>query len=292
MESCDSTESTDMSSFFLPWLFVLSMFPILFGGLYGVFATIFEQDRPVVPVNVSEQSFYGKPIRGLGGQRVKHRFVLIRHGESEHNSNLEKGRQDLKVDSPLTCLGHEQAKSVASYFSRIGFIPDNICVSPMLRTRQTAEPTLRLFKQQIESGMIPLIISPKYMEVNTWESCKVGQGDNVYNSEKETFTDFTNRVRDLVNHLETWSDRLEKPTQTLIFTHSMVISELLNSIVNKERADICDDKWSKVYWQVANGSLTCIDLMENDEGRTEWHIQAMNYGKHLTLFSGVKSPFI
>lgn len=268
------------------------MFEILWSGI-SIFHSMRERvDKPPVPVNLSNESFYGKPMKGLGGQRIKHRIVLVRHGESQHNVNYENGHQDMQVDSPLTCVGHEQAKSVAQYLSNIGFIPDNICVSPMTRTRQTADPTLKLFEREIKAGTISLVISPKYMEVNTWKDCDVGEPGNIHKSSKETFTGFTERIRDLVEHFEVWSKNLEKPTQSLIFTHSMVISEILNHMVNKERAKIDDEKWSNIYWQVANGSLTCIDYTESDEGRVEWHVQAVNFTKHIPIHSGVKSPFV
>jgi len=293
MDACAAYDVIDHTSSFLPLMLFFSMVPLIFGSLYGVYSALFDKDLPAVPVNLSDQSFYGENMKGLGGQQIKHRFVIVRHGESEHNVNLENGSQDHQVDSPLTCVGHEQAKALAHYFERIGFIPDNICVSPMLRTRQTAAPVLKLYKEKIDLGEIGVVVSPKYMEINTWQECKVGgAGSADFTSYKETFTGFTKRVRELMEHMSDWSKNLEKPTQTLIFSHSMVISELLNHIVNKERQDISDNKWSKIYWQVANGSLTCIDYTVDTDGRNEWHIQAMNYTKHLPILSGVKSPFV
>lgn len=287
----DSNNGFDVHSAFLPFMLFFSLCPILFTSLYRLYAALFNNKLPSVPVNLSEQSFYGQNRKGLGGQRIKHRFVLIRHGQSEHNVNLENGSQDFQVDSPLTCAGHEQANAVASYFSKIKFLPDNICVSPMFRTRQTAAPTLKLFQKEIEAGQIKVIVSPKYMEINTWQDWEVGTDGCLFTSYKETFTEFTHRIRELVDHITNWSKNIDKPTQTVIFTHSMVISELLNIIVNKDRANISDNKWSEVYWQVTNGSLTCVDYTENEDGRKEWHIQAMNYTKHLPLLTGMKSPF-
>jgi len=292
MENCSSSDLDDFQSAFLPFMLILSFCPILLGSLYGVFSALFDKEVPVVPVNLTDQTFYGKNMKGLAGQRIKHRFVVIRHGESEHNVNFEKGSSDLKVDSPLTCVGHEQAKAIARYLDRIGFLPDNICISPMLRTRQTAEPTLQLFQKEISSGQMAMIVSPKYMEINAWKECKVGSDDAKFTSYKESFTEFVSRISSLFEHMRIWSKNLQKPTQTLVFTHSMVISELLNHIVNRERVNVYDDEWSEVYWQVANGSLTCVDYTENDEGREEWHIQTTNYCKHLPILSGVKSPFV
>lgn len=293
MEECSSDYNiADINSAFLPLMLFLSMCPILFGSLYGLYSSLFDKGSSEVPVNLSDQSFYGSNMKGLNGQRIKHRFILIRHGESEHNANLENGVQDLQVDSPLTRVGHEQSKSVASYISKIGFIPDNICISPMTRTQQTAGPTLKLFKREIDSGKIRVEISPKYKEINAWKDYQAEINGSTFTFYKESFTNFARRIRMLAKHMSDWSRNLDKPTQTIIFTHSMVISELLNHIVNKDRADISDDEWSKVYWQVANGSLTCVDYTENVDGRDEWHIQAMNFTRHLPVLSGVKSPFV
>ena len=293
MEECSSDYNiADINSDFLPLMLFLSMCPILFGTLHGLYSALFDKDNSAVPVNLSDQSFYGFNMKGLNGQRIKHRFLLIRHGESEHNANLENGVHDFQVDSTLTCIGHEQSKSVASYIRKIGFIPNNIYISPMTRTQQTATPTLKLFQREIDSGQISVEISPKYKEINACKDYQAEINGSTFTFHKESFTVFANRIRKLVKDLSDWSRNLDKPTQTMVFTHSMVISELLNHIVNKDRADISDEDWSKVYWQVANGSLTCIDYTENADGRDEWHIQAMNFTKHLPILSGVKSPFV
>ena len=73
-----------------------------------------------------------------------------------------------------------------------------------------------------------------------------------------------------------------------IITKSKLISELLNMIVSEKRETISDDMWSKTYWQVNHGSITCLDYTENGE----WHVQAMNYTGHLDMYTGIKSPFV
>ena len=64
---------------------------------------------------------------------------LIRHGESEANAGLPT---ESPVKTPLTELGHIQAKQVAQSFPQA---PDLIVTSPYWRTQQTASPTLARF---------------------------------------------------------------------------------------------------------------------------------------------------
>lgn len=64
---------------------------------------------------------------------------FIRHGESESNANL---RTKHPADSALTELGVWEAERIARAFERA---PDLFVVSPFLRARQTAVPTLTQF---------------------------------------------------------------------------------------------------------------------------------------------------
>jgi broad specificity phosphatase PhoE len=294
---------------------IAGMGGILLGGftlfMINTLYQFLNVERPSVPVNVDDP-FYSKPLHGMCGQRVKHRLVLVRHGESEHNkkckvilkeSENEPGKvviedgttEDIDIDSELTPIGHEQARQVAQYLDSIGFIPDEVIVSPMRRTQQTAFPTLRLFNDLFRTNNITLSYSPEWMEINLWKDSTVGYSRSndklAAKSSRETFTGFVARVGQLLDNIKEATKTLKKPKQTLVFTHSMVISEFLNAIVAKNRENISDQDWSDVYWQCTNGSITCVDFTENDAGRPECHIQCMNFMRHLTLTTGVKSPF-
>jgi len=72
------------------------------------------------------------------GSSRRHRW-LIRHGESAANAGAAS---DDPSDIPLTETGHHQARDFAG---RLSGPPDLIVLSPFLRTRQTAEPTLTRF---------------------------------------------------------------------------------------------------------------------------------------------------
>lgn len=63
-------------------------------------------------------------------------LVVVRHGESEGNARgLAQGR----VHFPLTPLGERQAAAVAELMRSLGWQPDLVVTSPLLRCVQTAE---------------------------------------------------------------------------------------------------------------------------------------------------------
>ncbi len=64
---------------------------------------------------------------------------FIRHGESISNADLPTSHP---ADSELTPLGMAEAEQIAQAFARP---PDLIVVSPFIRARQTAAPTLHRF---------------------------------------------------------------------------------------------------------------------------------------------------
>lgn len=64
---------------------------------------------------------------------------MIRHGESESNAGRPT---DHPATVPLTERGRKQAERVVRAFSRA---PDLLILSPYLRTRETAAPTLQAF---------------------------------------------------------------------------------------------------------------------------------------------------
>lgn len=289
-----------------------------------------------IPTFDIKDDYYDVPHKVNGGARVKHRVILVRHGESEHNKRHD-GKDGVSLpeqpdlDTQLTEAGKHQAIDVGRFLSALDWHPDIIRVSPMTRTRQTSRPFLRklLTKSGMEVAEVEVdtvnsktvthtvnglktefVLDAQCMEVNTWgdqelglnwymtsEESQVEFADRVKNwkrgfvTKKETYNEFIERVRQWKKTLE--NDSLSRPherIQTVAFTHSMVISELLNLIVDDGRKNMYDEYriYSKVYWQVSHGSITCIDFMDNGE----WHIHAMNYMGHLSHYTGLKFPLV
>lgn len=268
-------------------------------------------DERIPPFDVKNE-YYDTPHKVCGGAKVKHRVILVRHGESAHNKRHdgrdgETVQEKPSLDTELTVDGQMQAEDVGRLLSEFNWHPDVIRVSPMLRTRQTSVPFLRRWfcnqglsqinsecHQQsaiviAKSGLPVRVISDNTcMEVNVWEDQQLDLCSHI--TKKETYGDFVKRVIKWRKELEADTDLLEgdKRIQTLVFTHSMVISEFLNTLVSENRGSLSDNEWAKVYWQVNHGSVTCVDYMDNGE----WHIQAMNYTKHITHYTGLKSPLV
>lgn len=86
-------------------------------------------------------------------------LYLIRHGESEANREQYFAGQ---IDAPLTNLGHEQARRVATFFQNITV--DAVYASDLSRAMDTARPAAELHG-------LPMIAEPGMREVHAgdWE---------------------------------------------------------------------------------------------------------------------------
>lgn len=65
-------------------------------------------------------------------------FVLVRHGNT-FEADTTPRRIGARTDLPLTERGIEQANALGTYFAERGFAFDRALMSPLMRTRQTAE---------------------------------------------------------------------------------------------------------------------------------------------------------
>lgn len=92
----------------------------------------------------------GSPAHWQGHEKPRTRFVLVRHGQTEHSA--EK-RYSGSSDPALTELGEKQAAAVANAVAQFGQI-DAIVASPAQRTQQTAKAcaeALGIDENQIET---------------------------------------------------------------------------------------------------------------------------------------------
>jgi len=89
-------------------------------------------------------------------------IYLVRHGETEWNRD---GRIQGWLDSPLTPLGRGQARQVGRKLARMGLGPLPVAVSPLGRTRATAE----ILSEEAPLG--PVTVEPRLMELSlgSWE---------------------------------------------------------------------------------------------------------------------------
>lgn len=68
-------------------------------------------------------------------------FIIVRHGNTFAAGEAPR-RIGARTDLPLTAAGHEQAHALGAHFAAQGWHFGQVLVSPLLRTRQTAEAIL------------------------------------------------------------------------------------------------------------------------------------------------------
>lgn len=83
----------------------------------------------------------------LEDERLTHRFLLIRHAESQ--ANFEKRLQG-QVDYDLTSKGREQAHRIAKFLKSQNYKIDGIISSPLKRAKHTATIISNVFATHLE----------------------------------------------------------------------------------------------------------------------------------------------
>jgi broad specificity phosphatase PhoE len=271
-----------------------------------------------MPFNIQD-SYWSEVHPGMPC-RIKHRLILVRHGESESNIELTSTGQTtehtsipLEVggrgDTPLTALGQEQAEDVADFLELKGIKyedghVDRVHISPLWRAIQTALPTLKKvsYCDHIRDHYVDINydLREKYSKEAYWIKtpelnyafprsrrinlnkvrCRGGARsgepwrDHHWLREPETQLKFCERVTSV---MEEWKKEgtVEERKQTIVFTHSQFISQLL-------AGDI------KMFFHLANGSISIIDIDE----KNDLHVQVVNYTKHLRTPTGMHTCFI
>ena len=151
---------------------------------------------------------------------------LVRHGESAANAGAVTTDP---ATIPLTPKGHEQAHRVAVALSER---PDLIVVSPYLRTRETAEPTMRRFPDvPVETWPVQefTYLSPGRCTNTTaeqrrplveayWQGC---DPDHTNGPGAESFSTMLDRARDLRDRLAAHA-----ADYIVVFTHGQVMQAL------------------------------------------------------------------
>lgn len=220
--------------------------------------------------------------------RIKHRLILVRHGESESNIELTTTglTSEFKKDHPLTDIGKEQAEDVANFLHKhkkgdLDAI-DRIEVSPLLRAVQTADPSMLDWLYGGPIGPEQFVNfelrekyskSPYVCDIPMWRDSSVKHinfDDESMRSGRwvrEPDIDFEYRVSVLMDN---WKKigAVEERKQTLVFAHSQLISQLLST-----------DK----SFHLANGSISVIDIDEDNH----LNVHMANYTAHLRNPTGM-----
>lgn len=162
---------------------------------------------------------------------------LVRHGESVANAGIATTDP---ATIPLTSKGHDQAQRVAAGLTQP---PDLIVVSSYLRTRETAEPSMRRFPDvPVEVWAVQefTYLSPSRCTNTTaeqrrplveayWQGCDPDHADGPC---AESFSAMLDRIRDL-------QDRLSRHPAgcIVIFTHGQVMQALRLLTANPTAGD-------------------------------------------------------
>lgn len=219
----------------------------------------------------------GRP--GMLGQRVTHRLVLVRHGESETNAALtSKGEAEIRANPPLTLAGQRQARDVAAYLRQFGNPYTAIELSPLTRAHQTAWPTLCW--AGLRTALMRAELAERWShDTTTLSTPSLPTEDPALTAptwvrKSETGDQFRARVDRLVERLRR-TGTVDDRAHTLMFTHSLLIDRLLNA------------GNPSTYTHLSNGSITVVDLTDGGG----MHVHLVNHTAHLSEPTGHHTAF-
>lgn len=169
--------------------------------------------------------------------------LFIRHAESEANAGQPTAHP---ATVKITPKGFEQAKSIASFFTKE---PDLIITSPYKRTYETAQPTFARFPEARRAEwsveeftyLTPLdtfttFVERKPMVEEFWQRDDPSYVDG---DEVESFATFINRVQKVIKRL-----RQSKENSIVVFSHEQFICAIL---------------WLFLKRKLEPGSILCSD---------------------------------
>ncbi|WP_087117749.1 bifunctional RNase H/acid phosphatase [Corynebacterium urinipleomorphum] len=119
----------------------------------------------------------GSPSHWHGHDKPRTRFVLVRHGQTEHSAQK---RYSGSSDPALTELGEKQAAAVAKAVSAFGQI-DAIVASPAQRTQQTAKACAEALG--IETSQIETVDGFREMDFGVFEGLTRDEAREGYGEE-------------------------------------------------------------------------------------------------------------
>jgi probable phosphoglycerate mutase len=218
-------------------------------------------------------------------------FILIRHAEPEWVKNGKA-----VVDPPLSQRGYDQAELLGKRLKDSNF--DHIYTSPLIRTHQTAEPTLGALKRD-------LVIEPWLEEIRepAWHGEPAEETIKAYREEMtktaeerwqglhggEPVRDFVARihkgadnflaargVRRIESPLPLW--HIDDPGESFVFfahagTNSVVICHLLG---------LQPTPWEWERFIIGHASVTTIKAMKLGDGYT-FSLSTLSDVEHLPM---------
>jgi len=211
---------------------------------------------------------------------------FVRHGQSESNADL---RTTHPAESGLTPLGHEEARQVAAALTRP---PDLFVVSPFLRARQTAVPTLTQYPHvPVETWAVQefVYLDPLHYKDTTgterWPLAKAywERNDPGFKSspDAESFVELMARVTAVRAQCQARSE-----AYIIVFSHGLFLRALLLSLI-LDRTEATPDLMARYAHfiqavQMPNGSILPVDFAPNGpitfSGFDTRHLDYETYG--------------
>lgn len=202
-----------------------------------------------------------------------HRITFVRHGESIGNA---QGRIQGQLDFALTETGHQQAKALATHWSKQDVHFDFAISSPLKRARQTAE----ILNQTL---CLPLEFDNRWMErsfgglegISLAEIRENGVPEDLFHPLKspggngESLMDLYRRGNQAVQSL------ISRPSGSyLVITHGAILQMILFSILRLSP----ERHFGQIRFHFGN---TSVSELSYDPEDNHWNILSINNLGHL-----------
>jgi 2,3-bisphosphoglycerate-dependent phosphoglycerate mutase len=208
----------------------------------------------------------------MGGDVEMPTVLFIRHAESEANAGKPTA---YPTTIKITPKGFEQAKAIASFFTRE---PDLIITSPYKRTYETAQPTFTRFPEARHAEwpveeftyLTPLDTFTTFLERKPMVEAFWQRDDPSYvdGDEVESFTAFIVRVQNMIKLL-----RQTKEDYIVVFSHEQFICAILWLFLKgklEPDAMLCSDSKKQfkdflAMRRLPNGAILPVLLQDGNE---------------------------
>jgi broad specificity phosphatase PhoE len=159
-----------------------------------------------------------------------------------------------------------------------------VIVSKLSRAYDSVLTTLN-YLNEIDNLKFKLDINEDWIEFNNKKNevngCIVDLHGGNWIYPQESKSEFVTRIQKSFEDLKKYGS-VDEPHQTLIFTHSQVISTILSHCMYSNSNQL------ELYFHLSNGSITCLDITEDNS----IHVQTINYTKHLSNPTGHHTLFV
>ena len=208
------------------------------------------------------------------------KLVLVRHGQT--SSNRSGALDTLRPGAPLDVDGLDQARSLAQRWEgAVGAPPSAIMVSPLKRTRQTAQPLVERYSltpsirqgiRELRAGSLEM--NPDPLSVITYMQSMAAWANGVLDVRMpgaETGFDVLARALPVVNEaLAVAEERDGAHGVAVLIAHGAIIRVLTATLCDNVPGDLV------VVHPMGNANTTIIDTRGHSATRNAFHAVTWN----------------